>query len=148
MASKTPTVIQMLKQDHAEVKELFDKFEDSSSESARDKIIDEAIAALEVHAALEEKLIYPALRPHVEEEELMDEALEEHHVVHLLIRELKSGKGESGRRHAKFTVLAENVRHHIKEEEGEMFPAVKTADIDWEQLAESAEKMRTKLEHE
>lgn len=147
MASQTPTVIQMLKRDHAEVKELFDKFENASSASTKDSIIEKAIAALEVHATLEEKLVYPAFRPHVEEE-LADESLEEHHVVHVLIRELKSGKGEPGRRHAKFMVLAENVRHHIKEEEGELFPQVKTAEIDWETLGEGVEKLRAKLERE
>lgn len=147
MASKTQTVIQILKKDHMDVKELFDKFENSSSAATKDGIIEKAIAALEVHATLEEKLVYPGFRPHIEEE-LADESLEEHHVVHMLIRELKSGKGEPGRRHAKFMVLAENVRHHIKEEEGELFPQVKTAEIDWESLAESVEKMRAKLDHE
>ena len=72
----------------------------------------------------------------------MNEALEEHHVVHLLIAELKKMTAGDERFDAKFTVLAENVKHHIKEEEGEMFPQVEESDLDWAYLAEKATEAR------
>ena len=72
----------------------------------------------------------------------MDEALEENHVVHLLIGELKKMRQDDDRFDAKFTVLAENVRHHIKEEEGEMFPQLEESDLDWAYLAEKATEAR------
>ena len=81
-----------------------------------------ALMELEVHSKLEEELIYPAIRAEIDDDDLMDEALEEHHVVHGLLGELKKMKPSDERYDAKFTVLAENVRHHIKEEESDMFP--------------------------
>ncbi len=85
-------------------------------------------------------LIYPAIRPQLDDDDLMDEALEEHHVVHQLIAELKEIKPHSERFDAKFTVLAESVKHHIKEEEGEMLPKAEDADIDWEDLEKQVMK--------
>ncbi len=73
----------------------------------------------------------------------MYEAFEEHHVVHhLLIDELKKMTAGDERFDAKFTVLAEQVRHHIKEEEGEMFRQVEESDFDWADLAEKAAQAR------
>lgn len=140
------TILNMLRQDHKDVKTIFEKFEKTENSRDREKYIGAAIAALEVHAALEEKLIYPAFRPQIGEEDLMDEALEEHHVMHVLIKELKGKAGERGRRHAKFVVLAENVRHHIKEEEQEMFPHMKNADLDWAGLTQKTLNTRAQLE--
>ena len=69
-----------------------------------------------VVSKLEEALIYPAIRAEIDDDDLMDEALEEHHVVHGLLVELKKMKPSDERYDAKFTVLAENVRHHIEED--------------------------------
>ncbi|MGH7231893.1 MAG: hemerythrin domain-containing protein, partial [Nitrospiraceae bacterium] len=98
-----------------------------------------------VHAKLEEDLIYPAIRSKIDEEDLMDEALEEHHVVHVLLAELKKLKPNSERYDAKFTVLGESVKHHIKEEEGEILPKAEEADIDWEELATRVMKRKEQL---
>jgi len=144
--TKTPTVLKMLKEDHKKVKGIFDEFEEASDKRRKAKLVLEGVQELEVHAALEEELVYPALRKEMEEEEeLMDEALEEHHVVHVLIGELKEMSPEDERYFAKFTVLAENVRHHIKEEEGEMFPQAADAEIDWEELQQSVEQRKAEL---
>jgi hemerythrin-like domain-containing protein len=71
----------------------------------------------------------------------MDEAFEEHHVAHTLINELKRRTGSKGRYEAKFKVLGESIKHHVKEEEGTMFPlAEEEADLDWEALAEKVMK--------
>ena len=64
----------------------------------------------------------------------MNEANEEHHLVHVLIAELKDLEPSDGTFKAKFTVLGELVKHHVKEEEGEMFPQAQKAKIDWEAL--------------
>ena len=109
-------------------------------------IVTAALAALEVHATLEEELIYPAWREHVDEQDLMDEAREEHHVVHLLIKELKNMDPEDERYDAKFTVLREQVQHHMKEEEGKMFPRAEKADLDWERLTKHVMQRRQSLE--
>src|SRR6185295_13194316 len=108
----------MLREDHQKVKQLFDQFKKSTDTNEKLDIVTAAIAALEVHATLEEELIYPAWNEHVDEQSLTDEALAEHHVVHVLIEELKEINPEGERYNATFTVLSEYVKHHIKEEEG------------------------------
>jgi len=121
--------VELLRQDHEKVKKMFSEFESSKDSS----IIDEAIKELLIHSAIEEEIFYPEARRVVGDEELMDEALEEHHVVALLIDELAGGKGGE-RRDAKFLVLTEAVKHHIEEEESEMLPKIEHSELDVEEL--------------
>ena len=126
--------VALLKNDHEKVKAIFEQFEDAESQDEKDDLIQQAIGELKVHAEVEEEMFYPALRGKVEDD-LMNEAKVEHHVARLLIAELDNDKAlDPEMRNAKFTVLAEAVRHHIKEEEGEMFPMVKKAKVDTEAL--------------
>jgi len=127
--------IAILMKDHDKVKELFDQFEKTTSSSEKEKIIEQAVTELKIHASIEEELFYPAVRSHVGKD-LMNEADEEHHVARVLVAELDRGKRGDDHRHAKFTVLAESVRHHIKEEEGEMLPKAKDLEVDFEALGE------------
>jgi hemerythrin superfamily protein len=139
LLGKTNPVFEMLKQDHAKVKQLFQDFEQAKDSRGKQRIIQETLFELEVHAKLEETLIYPAIRKEIEAIEIMDEALEEHHVAHTLINELKRRTGSSGRYEAKFKVLGESIKHHVKEEESTMFSlAEEDADLDWEALAQKA----------
>jgi hemerythrin superfamily protein len=138
-------VIEMLKEDHQKVKDLFEEFEAAEDSRTKQRIVDTAVTELEVHAKLEEGLIYPAIRPELDDEELMDEALEEHHVVHMLIAELKKMKPRDDRFDAKFTVLGESVKHHIKEEESEMLPKAEGSNIDWDKLETQVMKRRAQL---
>ena len=134
-------IIEMLKEDHEKVKGLFEDFE-SAEGREQAEIAATAIMELEVHADLEEKLIYPAIRKEIEEDEMMNEAVEEHHVVHVLIRELKKLKPKDEVFQAKFKVLGELVKHHIEEEEGEMLPKAQESEIDWEKLETAVMKRR------
>ena len=144
--TKKENAIAMLKTDHKKVKELFDKFEDAQP-AAKQKIVAEAIEELKIHAAIEEAYFYPALRQEIDDEEgLMEEADEEHHVVKFLIAELEQMSGDEDHWDAKFTVLAENVRHHIKEEEGEIFPKARETDIDFVALGELMSQMKSELQ--
>lgn len=117
----------LLKKDHDTVKKLFERFERSPSKSIAEKIVRE----LSVHAAIEEQLFYPAVRQAAEQEELEEadeqvlEALEEHHVAKWLLAEIDKLDEDDERFEAKCTVLFENVRHHIKEEEGPLFRFVR-----------------------
>ena len=125
--------IAILKKDHDDVKGLFDEFEKAQSSAAKDKIIKQAVTALKIHAVLEEEIFYPAVRAHVGSR-LMNEADEEHHVAKVLIAEIDRAGRKDDHRDAKFTVLAESVRHHIGEEENEMLPKAKELDLDFEAL--------------
>jgi hypothetical protein len=127
--------ISILKKDHETVKELFDKFEKSEGMAEKERIIQKAVMELKIHATIEEEIFYPTVRREVGED-IMNEADEEHHVARLLIAELDAKGGGGVHRNAKFTVLAESVRHHIKEEENEMLSKAKGADIDFETLGQ------------
>lgn len=126
--------IAILKKDHDTVKELFENFEKTDSSAEKEKIIAKAVEELKIHAAIEEEIFYPTVRKRVGKD-LMNEADEEHHVARVLIAELDANAAPD-HRYAKFTVLAESVRHHIKEEEAEMLPKAKDLDIDFETLGQ------------
>src|ERR687894_2827547 len=136
--------VALLRDDHARVQELFDQFEQAKSRAAKVRIVRAALAELKVHAAIEEELFYPAVRKPVGEE-IMNEADEEHHVAKLLIAELDAMDGSESHFDAKFRVLAENVRHHIEEEEGEMLPKAQKVKVDFEALAEKMTARKEKL---
>jgi len=124
----------ILRKDHDAVKTIFDEFKKAESPAKRKSLIHQAVNALKIHAVVEEEIFYPAIRARVGDT-LMNEADEEHHVAKLLIAELERPV-ENDHRDAKFTVLAESVRHHIKEEEGEIFPKAKQLDVDFEKLGQ------------
>ena len=139
--------ITVLKQDHDTVKELFDKFEKTESATEKEKIITQAVKELKIHAVIEEEIFYPTVRRHVGKD-IMNEADEEHHVARVLIAELDHEGRRNDHRDAKFTVLAESVRHHIKEEEGEMFPKAKQLDLDFEALGQKMLDRKKRLKAE
>jgi hemerythrin superfamily protein len=140
--------VDMLREDHDKVKNLFDEFEDAD-ENEKEQIVHTAINELTIHAALEEEIFYPAVRQVLDDDEQLDEALEEHHVVKLLIAELEDMKPGDERFDAKFKVLAESVRHHIEEEESEVLPkAEKSDELDLQSLGEQMMERKQELQEE
>jgi hemerythrin superfamily protein len=121
-----PNAIEMLKSDHQKVKALFRQYEAAGDRAYQKKqgIAENVFTELEIHTTLEEELFYPAMKRKTDQDgkDLVAEAIEEHHVVTTLMEELKGLDPKDERYDAKFTVLMENVEHHIEEEEGEMFP--------------------------
>lgn len=143
-SATVPAVVEMMKDDHKKVKGLFDEFE-SAEGGEQAGIALTAIHELEIHAELEETLIYPAVREAIDDTDMMNEAVEEHHLVHVLIAELKKLKPSDKKFHAKFCVLSELVKHHIEEEEGEMLPKAERHDIDWDALEVKVTKRKQTL---
>ncbi|HXT01502.1 MAG TPA: hemerythrin domain-containing protein [Elusimicrobiota bacterium] len=137
--------MKLLKQDHDDVKDLFDRFEEATGGAAKVKIAREACRMLTVHSRVEEELFYPALRLRLSDGSLLDEADEEHHEAKILIAELGLMNGGEPNFPAKFLVLSENVRHHIAEEEYEIFPAAKRTSIDFDALGERMEQRKKEL---
>ena len=121
--------IKMLKDDHHAVKDLLRDYGNAGSDAfkAKQQIADQVFAALEVHTTLEEEIFYPAVKAKTNDEgkRHIAEGMEEHHVVKILIDELKTLTPEDEAFAAKFKVLSENVEHHIKEEEDELLPDAK-----------------------
>jgi len=137
--------VQMLREDHRKVQELFRQFEEAEDNRTKKQIAQTALKELKVHAALEEELFYPAVRQEIDEEEKVDEAEEEHHVAKLLIAELSKMKPGDERFDAKFKVLAESVKHHIEEEESEVIPEVE-GELDTDSLGEKMAQRKQALE--
>jgi hemerythrin superfamily protein len=125
--------IAVLNRDHEEVERLFRQFEKLTERAHRSKqkIVMKIIRELAIHAAVEEMLFYPAVRTAAlkanvralkEAADTVLESLEEHHVVKWTLSELEKMKPEDERYDAKVQVLMESVRHHVEEEEEELFP--------------------------
>src|ERR1700730_4091838 len=122
--------ITLLKNDHRAVEKLFKAFTRTGerAEKTKAELVAAMVAELSVHAAIEEQIFYPAIRsevPDTEDEVL--ESLEEHHIVKWVLSELEDLGPDDERCDAKVTVLIENVRHHVEEEESELFPTVRQA---------------------
>ena len=135
--------IVLLKDDHKTVEQLFKKFEQAGDRAlvAKRTIVDSIIEELTIHAFIEETIFYPAAREAVPEtEDHVLESVEEHHVVVWMLSELSTLAPEAENFVAKVTVLIENVRHHVKEEEQEWFPQVRKA-MGRKQLQELGERM-------
>jgi hemerythrin superfamily protein len=120
--------ITMLKDDHKTVEQFFKRFEKAGDRAHVEKrnIVDRIVEALSVHAAVEEQVFYPVVKatvPGAEDQTL--ESLEEHHIVKWVLSELESMSPQDERFDAKVTVLIENVRHHVEEEEQDLFPKVR-----------------------
>src|SRR6478672_4617143 len=120
--------ITLLRNDHRTVEQLFKRFEKAGDGAlvAKREIVDRIIEELSVHAAIEEQLFYPAARATVPGvEDIALESLEEHHIVKWVLSELDGLAPADERFDAKVTVLIENVRHHVEEEESDFFPKVR-----------------------
>ena len=125
-----PNAIELLKQDHRHVEELFARFEKTSpsSRARRQQLVNQMIEALSIHAAIEEAVFYPAARREVRDaNDDVLEALEEHHVVKWTLSELDRMDPTDERYSAKVSVLMDSVRHHVSEEEKTLFPEVRKA---------------------
>ena len=117
--------IELLKADHAIVKGLFEKVE-ATEDSQHPALFEKIKAELDVHTHIEETIFYPKLKADGTEEiiDITLEGIEEHHQVKMFLKEISSLADESEKFEPKLKVLMEDVEHHVKEEEEEMFPKV------------------------
>jgi hemerythrin superfamily protein len=138
-----------LKRDHEAVKHLLKQIEEASEGGGktRERLFQELKAALTAHSRAEERVFYSALKAQEETKDAALEGVEEHHVVDVLLREIDRLADDSDRWQAKFTVLKENVEHHVEEEEQEIFKkAQKLLDSDAaEALGEKFVKEKSKV---
>ncbi len=146
--SKAKTeVLEMLRQDHRKAKKAFSDFEKLGAEEREryEAIVERTCAELEVHAVLEEELFYPAARRAIGEPSLIDEAEVEHKTLRMLIDDLDRLEPDDEKFAASFKVLGEYTKHHVKEEEGEIFEQLAHAKIDWEGLLQEMQQRRGEL---
>jgi hemerythrin superfamily protein len=143
--------VAMLMADHKQVKSLFREFASVKEKAPADEdqqkadIVKRICTELTIHAELEEEIFYPAVRQAIKDEDLMDEALVEHAGAKELIAQLEGMETDDDLYDAKVTVLGEQIDHHVKEEEGEMFPKAKKAQIDIDELGRKMAERKAEL---
>ena len=130
--------VALLKADHRKVEDLFEQFESAEDAASKAALVKEICTELCVHATIEEEIFYPACKGKVEED-LLDESYVEHDGAKVMISELMNGSPEAEFYDAKVTVLSEEIKHHVKEEEKRsegLFAQAKDAGVDMDALGE------------
>jgi hemerythrin superfamily protein len=139
--------IELLRRQHREVEELFERFGRTDAIEERGEIARTVTRELRLHTAIEEELFYPALRSRGGElEDAVLEDLEEHHAVEVMLDELDGVAPTDERFAAKFTVISEMVLHHVEEEEDEQFPMAREA-LDAGELDDLGRRMLERYEN-
>jgi hemerythrin superfamily protein len=143
--TKSDDAIALLKEDHRSVEKLFKDFEGAKGDGRKERLARQICLQLTVHTTIEEEIFYPACEGKIEED-LLKEAYVEHDSAKLLIAEIEAGNGESDDFFdAKVQVLSEQIEHHVKEEEGELFPQVRKADLDLKAIGEQLSARKKEL---
>lgn len=148
--SSAQDALHILAEDHKKVREMFDEFEKMHKKGDMDEeekqlLVETACAELTIHAQVEEEIFYPAARDAIDDMDLLDEAEVEHATAKQLITELAAMQPDDDLYDAKFTVLGEYVKHHVEEEEKELFPKVKKAKLDLVELGEEIRERKLEL---
>jgi hemerythrin superfamily protein len=149
-AAKAPKVekmsaIELLEHDHREVEEYFEEFEDLEDESAKGELAQKICMALTVHTQIEEEIFYPAARKAIDDDDLLDESIVEHAGAKNLIAEIEDMAPGEDLFDAKVKVLGEMIRHHVEEEEEELFPEVESSDMDTDAVGAQMAKRKAEL---
>ena len=137
--------IALLEADHREVHSYFDAFEATSGKADKKALADKICLALKVHAQIEEELFYPRAREKTGDGDLIDEALVEHAGAKILIAQIEAMLPGQPLYDAKVKVLGEQVRHHVEEEETELFPEVRDTQIDLDALGTKLASRKAEL---
>ena len=138
----------LLERDHADVKlfKQYEKLADTEADGAeREALATQICQMLTVHATVEEEIFYPAARAAEVEADLLDEAEVEHASAKDLIAQIQSMSPDDDLYDAKVKVLGEYIDHHVQEEENEMFPKCRRADMDLAGLAEQLAERKSEL---
>lgn len=147
MATKQMDAIALLKADHRAVEALFEEYENARGSARMAKIVEQICTELIVHTMIEEEIFYPAVEGKIEED-LIDEAYVEHDGAKMLIAELMDGTPGDDYYDAKVSVLSEEIKHHVQEEEARsegMFAQARDAGIDVKTLGEEMAARKEEL---
>ena len=142
---RQPEAIAFLMKQHREVEGYFDRYEHAENDQEKTELVQKICLALAVHAKIEEELLYPTAEEKIEEPDLVDEAYVEHATAKDLIAQLETMKVGDPFYDAKVKVLGEYITHHVKEEETELFPQCRRADIDLVAIGDKLEARSAQL---
>ncbi len=144
-AASAKDAIALLKADHEAVSQLFAEYEKTRSASNKEALVAEICTALTVHAQIEEEIFYPAVKATLNDKLLVPEATVEHAGIKDLIAQLEGTKPDGEMYDARVKVLSEYVKHHVKEEQTEMFPKAKASSLDMVELGALLEARKAEL---
>lgn len=150
-ATAAKDAVSILTEDHKKVKKMFtdfDKMKTAGKDEEKGALVEQICEELTIHAQIEEEIFYPAVRAATGDDDLMDEAEVEHAGAKDLIAQLETMEPGDDHYDAKVTVLGENIDHHVKEEQEEMFPKAKKAKLDLAALGTQMLERRQKLQSE
>jgi iron-sulfur cluster repair protein YtfE (RIC family) len=139
--------LKLLKDDHDRVKKMLNELDETTerAEKTRTEGLARLKRELTIHEVIEEEIFYPAMKEHAEAKDIVLEAYEEHDVVNIIMSEIEQTPTEDETWKAKFTVMKENLEHHIEEEEGEMFDKAREI-FDRDALDELGDRMQARKE--
>lgn len=147
-APKAQEATALLKADHKLVSMLFEQYESAKSSTKKKAIVSQICTELTVHAQIEEEIFYPQVKEALKDKELIPEATVEHATLKELIAQIEDGEPDDELYDAKVKVLSEYVKHHVKEEQNEIFPKAKASKLDMyvlgEQLIQRKEELLAK----
>lgn len=144
-ATKPQEATALLRADHKMVSMLFEQYESARSRPKKKALATQICTELTVHAQIEEEIFYPQVKAALKDTELVPEATVEHATLKDLIMQIEDAEPDNEMYDAKVKVLSEYVKHHVKEEQNEIFPKVKASSLDLyalgEQLAQRKEEL-------
>jgi len=142
-----PLALELLTSDHRKVEDLFEKFEElkEDDDASRVAIAQRICSELTIHAQVEEDLFYPWLRENLDETDMVAEAEVEHTTAKQLIAEIEPVGEPDEQYDAKVKVLSEYIKHHVKEEEGEIFPEVSSEEEELDELGQEMAARKAEL---
>jgi hemerythrin superfamily protein len=149
LADGQEDALALLRADHDKVEEIFTRFDEikfGRSNAEKKRLVDEVCQELRVHAVVEETVFYPAVRAEIVDDDLMNEAKVEHEGALRLVEELEGMEPTDELLNAKMHVLCAYVRHHVREEEQDMFPKAREVGLDLVALAAQIKDRKRKLE--
>lgn len=135
----------LLRADHKRVSGLFAEYEKAHSNAAKKELVTQICTELSVHAQVEEEIFYPAVKQALGDKELVPEARVEHASLKALVAEVEGMEPDGEMFDAKIKVLSEYVKHHVKEEQNEMFPRAKSAHLDMAELGARLSERKAEL---
>ncbi len=145
---KAQNALSLLEADHRAVEKIFDKFERATDKVQKAELVRQACEELTIHTILEEEILYPAAKEVLagEGEKKIEEAYVEHFLVKTLIEKFTKLTPQDTGFDAAFQVLTENVKHHVKEEEEDLFPCLRKKSLDLQELGQRIARRKEQLQ--
>jgi hypothetical protein len=142
---KAKEAIALLRADHKLVSDLFEEYEKTRSNAKKKSLVKQICMELTIHAQIEEEIFYPAAKKALRDKELIPEATVEHATLKDLIAQVEGVEPDGEMFDAKIKVMSEYVKHHVKEEQNELFPKVKASNLDLVELGAQLTERKEEL---